>query len=821
VPVYSTPMTSVLIVESPAKCAKIQGFLGPGWKVIATMGHIRALDDTLDAVGLDRDFEPKYQFLKEKAKAITQIKDVTKGAKVYLASDDDREGEAISYSVAVLLNLDPATTPRAVFREITKDAVQNAVKNPRLLDMNRVWAQQARAVLDMMVGFTISPLLWKYVGSGLSAGRCQTPALRILTDKEESIRNFSSTTTWKVRGHWTTGSISFEAMMTEELEDRESAENYLDNLREETLGTVKESTTIPTTESPPKPLITSTLQQEASASLGIQPANTMKIAQRLYEAGHITYMRTDSEVLCEEAKTAARAWVVEAFGQDYLAVATPPKKKTGAQATRTASTTPPPQEAHESRKKTSSTNPPPQEAHEAIRPTHFDTRVLPEDEDWSAADRKIYTLIWNRATQSVMAAAKGEKHTIQFVANADPVEFVWAALWKRELFAGWKKIGAAATNLDEDEQEAAAAGEAAWAAATDLQAGDSIHWSSLEAAPYDARPPARLTEATLVRELERKGIGRPSTFASLVATLHTKNYVEKRDTPARDVEVLRLSMEPGQPLVESKEKKKMGGEKNKLVPTALGASALEFCVKEFEQLFAYEFTKTMETRLDSIASGSEPWKNLCRDIWGSYNSKYTALKEGKSTVAAAPSRERLFAGGIKAVQSKKGPLLLKEGPQKGEAVFYGWPEGKSFQAITEQDVAAFVAMKQSGGATLGTFEGQTMVKKSGPFGIYVQCGTTNVPWTPEDTEETLQQKFVAKKQVVSHKIGPFEIRTGQYGMYMFKPELTGKSRKFVSIPAGIDPKSLTQEAVVKMYQADIQGKARGKAFQKKREPTVG
>jgi DNA topoisomerase-1 len=807
-------MSSVLIVESPAKCSKIQGFLGPGWKVIATMGHIRALDDTLDAVGIDRDFEPRYQFLKEKSKAIQQIKDVCKGATVYLASDDDREGEAISYSVAVLLKLDPATTPRAVFREITKDAVLAAVKNPRRLDMNRVNAQQARAVLDMMVGFTISPLLWKYVGSGLSAGRCQTPALRLLVDKEEAIRSFTTATTWRIKGQWATAGTPFEAIMTEDLEDRESAENYLENLTA-TEGRVQESVTVPTTEAPPKPLITSTLQQEASASMGVQPTQTMKIAQRLYEAGHITYMRTDSEVLCEEAKTAARSWVTETFGAEYVAADSAPKKKTKAQATQGASL-PAAQEAHESRKQASSTNPPPQEAHEAIRPTHFETRMLPTDEDWSGTDRKLYTLIWNRATQSVMAAAKGEKHTVRFVATEDPMEFVWCAVWKRELFAGWKKIGAAATDLDEEEGESSAL--TGWEAATALGPDDILTWTNLDAAPHDARPPPRFTEATLVRELERKGIGRPSTFAALVNTLHTKTYVEKRDTPARDVSFVTLSMTPGVwPLTETAITKKVGGEKNKVVPTALGLSALEFCLREFESLFAYEFTKTMEARLDGIATGGESWKTLCRDIWGSYKDKYAGLKDGVSTVAAAPSRERMFDGGIKAVQSKKGPLLLKEGPVKGEATFYGWPEGKTFQTITQADVATFVAAKQVGGAAIGSYEGVPMVKKSGPFGTYVQCGTTNVPWTAEDTEETLQAKLAAKKQTVSHVVGPFEIRTGQYGMYMFKPALTGKARKFVSIPSGVDPKSLTQEALVKMYQADIQGKARGQAFQKKRE----
>lgn len=809
-------MTSVLIVESPAKCSKIQGFLGAGWKVIATMGHIRALDDTLDAVGLDRDFEPRYEFLKEKAKAIAHIKEVcAKATTIYLASDDDREGEAISYSVAVLLKLDPATTPRAVFREITKDAVLSAVKNPRRLDMNRVWAQQARAVLDMMVGFTISPLLWKYVGSGLSAGRCQTPALRLLTDKEEAIRSFAASTTWRIKGKWATGETAFEAHMTEELEDRESAENYLENLRDGPLATVKESVTVPTSESPPKPLITSTLQQEASASMGIQPTQTMKIAQRLYEAGHITYMRTDSEVLCEEAVVAAKAWVTEAFGKEYLAVAAPLKKP---RAKTQALTNPAAQEAHESRKQASSTNglPAAQEAHEAIRPTHFEALILPADEDWSTTDRKLYTLIWNRATQSVMAAARGEKHTVRFVAQEDPMEFVWSAVWKRELFAGWKKIGAAATDLDAEEGPTEV--EEGWAAATELSEGDALNWSTLEAAPHDARPPSRFTEATLVRELERKGIGRPSTFAALVTTLHTKNYVEKRDTPAREVNLVTLSMSPGVwPLVETATIKKVGAEKNKVVPTALGNSALEFCLREFEGLFAYEFTKKMEQRLDGIATGAEQWKALCRDTWGSYKEKYDTLKDGKSTVAPPPSRERLFEGGIKAVQSKKGPLLLKEGPNKGEAIFYGWPEGKTFQKITEAEVAEFVKTKQVGGASLGLYEGAPMIKKSGPFGTYVQCGTTNVPWTAEDTEETLVAKLAAKKNTVSHVMGPFEIRTGQYGMYMFKTALTGKARKFVSIPSGVDPKTLTQEALVKIYQADIQGKARGQAFQKKRE----
>ena len=784
---------SVLIVESPAKCSKIQGFLGPGWRVIATMGHIRSLEEDLGAVGIERDFEPRYQFLKEKAKAIAQIKEVAAKSKVYLASDDDREGEAISYSVAVLLKLDIANTPRVVFHEITKEAVTKAVASPRRLDMNRVHAQQARAVLDMMVGFTISPLLWKYVGQSLSAGRCQTPALRILVDQETVITGFTKSTAWKVKGRWAT-TFEFDAQLTEDLEDEESANNYMENLCHDPGAIITHAINKPTTEYPPKPLITSTFQQEASASMGIQPKNAMKIAQRLYEAGHITYMRTDSAVLSEEAVAAARSWVTEAFGESYLADGVVPQP---------------------SRKKPLVAAPVTQDAHEAIRPTHIETVSLPADEDWSSSDRKVYKLIWNRAVQSVMAAAKGETRTIHFLATGDPAEFPWRAQWKRQLFAGWRRIGAAATDLDADDDVAIETDkDSSWEEALTLTVGDTIHWTTMETWPHETKAPPRYTEATLIRELEKRGIGRPSTFATLVGTLMDKTYAEKGDTGSREVTIERFRMNPGVwPPTSFKEQRRIGGEKQKMRPTDLGRSVLEFCLREFGQLFAYDFTREMETRLDLIADGLEPWKSLCRDTWDTYKVKYETLKSGKSTVAAAASRERLFANGIKAVQSKKGPILLKEGVTKNDTViFYGWPEGRAFGEISEAEVSAFVSTKQVGGAAMDTYEGKPIEKKSGPFGSYATCGGVNVPCTPEDTEETLQAKFAAKVQSVLHRLGPFEFRNGPYGIYMFKTDLVGKSRKFVSLPSGIDPKVLTQEATVKLYQAGLKTKATAAAY---------
>jgi DNA topoisomerase-1 len=817
-------MANLLIVESPAKCGKIQGFLGPGWRVIATMGHIRALEEDLGAVGLDRDFEARFEFLKEKSKAVAQIKEAARAATtIYLASDDDREGEAISYSVAVLLKLDLATAPRAVFHEITESAVKAAVAAPRRIDMNRVNAQQARAILDMMVGFTISPLLWKYVGAALSAGRCQTPALRLLVDREREIGGFQAETAWRIAGSFKcprdAGIPSFEATMVGEIADRESAENYLENVHADPEATVQDAVQRPWTESAPPPLITSTLQQEVSATMGIQPKNTMRIAQRLYEAGHITYMRTDSAVLSEEARAAAEEIVrrLPGGGEAYVA---------GGGVVEAAAAKAPKVQKKSAKVAGAAAPPAAQEAHEAIRPTHFELRDLPTEEDWNASDRKVYRLIWMRAVQSVMAAAKGQQLTIGFKLEGDPDSFRWSATARKQTFAGWRLIGSAATNLDAEDGEAATAAaesKAHYDALATIQPADTLRWTSLTAAPHTTKPPGRYTEATLVRELERKGIGRPSTFAQLVGTIIDKGYAEKRDTPAKEVATPRLTLSScGQwPPTQTAETKRTGAEKQKLAPTALGTSVLEFCVREFANLFAYEFTAQMEARLDAIATGAEPWKQLCRDTWNSYKAHYETLKAGKSTAAAAPEKQRTFASGLKAVQSKKGPLLLREGPGKGEATFYGWPVGVAFGELTEEAAEAFVAARlaATAGEPLGEYEGQPIVKKSGPFGPYAECAGVKVPLKPEDTADTIVAKLAAKATAALHTLGPFEFRTSQYGVYFFKRDQVGKARKFVGLPSGVDPKTLTLEAATKLFQAGLQQKAKGSAFAKKKKPS--
>ena len=780
---------NLVIVESPAKCQKIQGFLGPGWRVIASMGHIRALEEDLTAVGLEADFEPRFQWLKEKGKAIAQLKEAAQGVtKVYLAADDDREGEAIAYSVALLLKLPLATTARAVFHEITEKAVKAAVAKPRVLDMNRVNAQQARAVLDMMIGYTISPLLWKHIAHALSAGRCQTPALRLVVDREREITNFKVSSSWRVKGVWS----DLPAAMTEDLEDEESAQNYLENIYNVMEGTVQKAETRPWTEAAPRPLITSTLQQEASALHAMNPKFTMQAAQRLYEAGHITYMRTDKAVISEEAVVAAQTWVREAFGVEYVggptaAPAATPKKK--------AKTTEVPQA------------PQAQEAHEAIRPTHFELTELPATEDWSAGDRKVYKLIWNRAVQSVMSTCRGDTRKLIFRAKGDPCEFDWTTAVKRTTFQGWRRLGNTA-NLDEEEETADAEAEL-WKKVSGIEAGSVLRWSSLEAYPHETKAAGRFTEATLVRELEKKGIGRPSTFAALLASIQDKKYVEKVNKPALKVQRTRYKLVPNQwPATHETFEQSMGAEKDKLAPTPLGERVMGFCADKFSDLFDYGFTALMETRLDKIAEGEEEWKKVLRDTWASYKERYETLKAVPSAVVNS-ERQKEFGDGLKAVQSKKGPLILIEDKDdKENTKFYGWPDGVKWDELTEEMVRAFVEKKkvEMGGDLVGTIDGKKVEKKKGPFGVYVVWGDVKLSIVGTETMDEIETKLREKAGATLHVLGPFEFRKSQYGIYMFKKDL--KEKKFAGVPDGIDIKKLTETEAVKIYQEGLKNKAR-------------
>ena len=807
----------LVIVESPAKCSKIQGFLGLGYKVIASMGHIRGLVPDLDSVGIQKNFEPTYEFSKEKAKAIANLRSSAKEADtVILCSDDDREGEAIAYSIAVLLKLDPLTNPRAAFREITKDAVCNAIMRPRIIDMNRVNSQQARAMLDMMVGFTISPLLWKHVGGGtaLSAGRCQTPALRLVCEREKGIQEFKSESSWVlsgtfvVKGQITGKNSMWPATMLEELGDSVSAVNYMENHHTDASGKVRSALTRPWTESPPQALMTSTLQQQASNLYNCNPKRTMQIAQKLYEAGHITYMRTDQTNMSEEAILQAKKTIESRWGKQYLGELKPQIKVQNKSAKATG-------------------QPQAQEAHEAIRPTHFENSQLPASEDWSPVDKKIYHLIWLRAIQSIMAQAKGEGRTVIFDLDGDEDELPWEAKWKRTLFPGWKiadekdaQIKAAEDNEDEELAETA---DASWKLAEGIKEGQGISWKTLNAKPKESKPQGRYTEATLVRDLEKRGIGRPSTFASLITTIVEKTYVEIKDIPAsvENSKTYTLNLLNQWPPTEEVFQLKKGGEKARLMPTPLGMTILDFTVKNFPDLFAFDFTASMENRLDKVAEGQEPWKRVLEDTWKSYKDRYEGLKGSKvSGGTMVNSRRKEFADGIVAVMSGKGPLLLKEDPSgvKEKTIFYGWPLGKQLQSITEEEVRLFVENigKQRAGSELGEYNGHPIVKKKGPYGLYAECNGVRVNCTEETGLEDIIAKLEAKGQETPAKtLGPFQIRTGQYGPYLMKTDTPkGKKPVCVSIPKGTDVDTLTAQQAGEIFEAGMKAKGSFRKFKK-------
>jgi DNA topoisomerase-1 len=663
--------------------------------------------------------------------------------------------------------------------------------------MNRVHAQQSRAMLDMMLGFTLSPLLWRYVAPALSAGRCQTPALRLVVEREEQIRTFTAASSWHLHTQWSRDGFTFSAEMEDELEDKDSVVNYMESIYQQPMGTVIETIKKPWTESAPLPLITSTLQQQASAMFSMNPKQTMAAAQRLYEMGHITYMRTDHAVLSEDAKKDAKEWVKDNYGEEFVGEKEGKKKPKVAKAVQV--------EADAQIKA--------QEAHEAIRPTHME--VIHLSDGVTVYEKKVYHLIWQRSIQSVMAAAHGEYHRVKTQIDGDN-DFTWGSQWKRTVFEGWKRAGKVMELDEESDNEIIqdSTKDEIWEKATQIQVGDVIQWKTMNAESKETKAQGRYTEATLVRELEKYGIGRPSTFASLLSAIQDKNYVEIKDIPSREVPVTEYILTANEcPALEKETKKKVGAEKNKLVPTELGRSVLTFLLQHFTDLFEYDVTSHMEKRLDRIAEGVEPWKQILHDIWQSYQERYYTLIQAQQK-DRPNTKVREFTNGLKAVQSKKGPLLLIEGAKKEDTVFIGWPVGISFEEMTEERARVF--QKEEGekkmGNEIGRWKDQPIQKKSGKFGTYLQCGEVSIPFVEEELEKTverLEAKVNAKNgSGIVKEFKQYVIRNGQYGPYIVKTSV--KKMQFVSLPKGLDGTTLTEKEVEVLYQAGLAKKKWGK-----------
>jgi DNA topoisomerase-1 len=758
----------LVIVESPAKCGKIQGYLGADYRVVATMGHIRALEETLESVGIERGWEPIYKELDTKKDAILRLKSAAKGVdQVILATDDDREGEGIAWHVCFLLKLNPATTSRIVFHEITQPALRAAVAAPRLLDLHKVNAQQARSMLDLLVGFTMSRVLWARVAPKLSAGRCQTPALRLVAERDRLVENHTASAFWRLVGSFAAG---LEATAIQDIATEPEAMTALETVKDLSAATVLSVKETVSVSNPPKPLITSTLQQEASVIHGLAPKTTMMAAQKLYEAGHITYMRTDQAVLSVEAKTAIRTWVTANHGVSYLGAET-----AAAAVTKTAA---PGAVAA-------------QAAHEAIRPTHPELRTVDVED---RTQTLVYNLIWRRATQSQMAPCLTDVRTVTLSINADPTR-IYKTEQTKSNFLGWRV-------LEPQDADKARKDEADWTTWKPLlTVGAKLAWTTLRADQHYTKPKGRFTEASLIQELEHAGIGRPSTFASLVGTILERDYVEKTNVEGTVQESRHLSIKPKQwPPAVTTESHKVGAEKNKLRATALGRSVVDFLTKDYDDLFAYGFTARMELELDEVAHGTKPWKSVLQTTWDTYKARYLAHTEG----ATRAGRERVLAPGLKVIQTKKGPLYVREPTDpKEKAAFASLSATDTYETATkEQAEAAFAAVTTSRAGTLvGLHDGNEVRKKSGPYGLYVEWNGVRASVTATMSFEEIVAALVAKSGVEAFQkvVGDFTVKRGPYGLYFYKTSL--KKPRFVSLPTGVDPDTVSSSDLLALYSA--------------------
>ncbi|MEL6851689.1 MAG: type I DNA topoisomerase, partial [Bacteroidota bacterium] len=565
---------NLLIVESPAKAKTIEKYLGGDFTVRASYGHVRDLPKGDGAIDVENGFTPKYEVIADKKTVLKELKDLIKNHEtVWLATDEDREGEAISWHLANALGLEIDTTRRIVFNEITKPAITRAIQNPRTINQDLVNAQQARRVLDRIVGFRLSPVLWKKIKTGLSAGRVQSVAVRLIVEREQEIENFRPTATYKVSANFTLQSgAKLEAVLASNLKALADARSFLESCIGADYSIAKLEKK-PAKKSPAPPFTTSTLQQEASRKLSFSVAQTMRVAQTLYEAGKITYMRTDSVNLSETAMGQAEQVIKAQFGDNY----------------------------HQSRK-FKSKNAGAQEAHEAIRPTDFgisDVSELPRNE------QRLYELIWKRALASQMAQAELEKTTVDIAVSTN--DSIFKAKGEVLVFDGFLKLYIEST--DEEVEDEAGEG-----VLPPMEVGDGLNLVDMTALQRFSRHAPRYTEASLVKKLEELGIGRPSTYAPTISTIQRREYVSKesRDGRRRDLEKLVLS--DGH-ISEGKKQETTGAEKNKLFPTDLGTVVNDFLVKFFPEILDYQFTAKVEDRFDHIAEGKEGWQNVIGEFY--------------------------------------------------------------------------------------------------------------------------------------------------------------------------------------------------------------
>ena len=753
---------NLVIVESPAKAKTIEKFLGKGYVVKSSFGHIRDLSKKELGIDIQNDFTPHYEISPDKKKTVAELEKLAKEAgTVWLASDEDREGEAIAWHLSQVLGLKDDKTKRIVFHEITKNAILHAIENPRTIDLNLVNAQQARRILDRLVGFELSPVLWKKIKPSLSAGRVQSVAVRLIVEREREIMDFKAAAYYRVLADFTvTDADGKKSAFRAELSKRYATEQEALALLEKcktAVFTVRNVERKPSKKSPAAPFTTSTLQQEAGRKLGMSVSQTMSVAQRLYEAGYITYMRTDSVNLSGQAIAAAKAEIVKLFGEKYSEVRNYKTKTKGAQ-----------------------------EAHEAIRPSYMDKTVI----DAAPAEKRLYDLIWKRTIASQMAAAQTERTVVDIeISNAEE-RFV--ATGETVLFDGFLKLYSEST---EDEAQ-----EGEEALLSPLKQGDRPEAKSVTALQRFTQSPPRYSEASLVKRLEELGIGRPSTYAPTISTIITRGYVVKENREGGKRGYVQLKLEKGE-IVRKELSEHVGKEKNKLSPTDIGMLVTDYLDQQFTDVMDYNFTAMVEKEFDEIAEGDKSWVDMIRKFYEKFHSTVDRALESQPVRSSQPH--------LLGTDPKSGkPVYVKIGrfgpvAQIGDADdaekprFASLRKGQLIASITLEEALDLFTLPR----TVGEFEEKEVVIGIGRFGPYVRhdgkfvsLGKTDDPYTIElDRAVSLIRDKREKDAKAKEPIRTYpeddglQVLNGRYGPYI---AWQGKNYR---IPKGYVPAELTLE----------------------------
>ena len=756
---------NLVIVESPAKAKTIEGFLGKEYTVKSSYGHVRDLNKNALSVNIEKDFEPEYEISDDKKALVAELKKLAKAADtVWLASDEDREGESISWHLFEALDLKKKDTKRIVFHEITKSAILNAIENPRDIDMDLVAAQQARRVLDRLVGYELSPLLWKKVKPSLSAGRVQSVAVRLIVEREEEIKNFQQTSAYRITANFTFIKDDQEYTLAAELPYRFEKE---DEARKFVESCVKASYKIdaiekkPAQRFPAPPFTTSTLQQEAARKLGFSVSNTMRLAQQLYESGKITYMRTDSVNLSTLALSMAKKEIMATYGAEYVKTRQYQTKTKGAQ-----------------------------EAHEAIRPTYLDQH----DIKGTADERKLYELIWKRTIASQMADAQMERTTVNIGVSSTDKQFV--ATGEVVLFDGFLKVYK--ESYDDDSAEDSAS------ILPPLEIGMTLDLDKMEAQQRYSRHPLRYTEASLVKKMEELGIGRPSTYAPTISTIQKREYVMKGDVKG-DTQSYKVITLKNNKITEKLSKENYGAEKGKLLPTDIGVLVNKFLIQYFESIIDYNFTANVEKEFDKISEGECKWNAMIKDFYKDFHNQIVSTTENSGKF----SGEKLL--GIDPASGKNvyvkvgrfGPVAqIGDTESEEKPRFAGLKKDMSIETVTLEEVLKLFDFPR----TLGEFEGKEVSVAIGRFGPYIKhdnkfyslAKTDNPAYVELDRAiELINEK---RQSDIDNIIRVFDndaemrILNGRFGPYISYKKANYK------IPKGTDPKELDYAACVAIVE---------------------